>query len=108
LKSDLHAFLVISGAFVLTVLFFVYLFTNNPEGMPASEKEPPVSYGVDAKYYSQVIEHLQSEGHKFSDMQLCIRLVAFIYDKTPDEVRADVWAKKMAADIKKEPSEEGS
>ena len=44
-----------------------------------------------AKFYYDVIHHLKTEGHKFSDMQLCIKLVAFIYEKTPEEVRKDVW-----------------
>lgn len=45
----------------------------------------------DSKTYEEVINHLYIEGHKFSDMQLCVKLVSFTYDKPPEQIRKDLW-----------------
>lgn len=51
--------------------------------------------GHSAKNYYDTLHHLDAEGHKFSDMQLCVKLVSFIYDKQPDQIRKDLWSTKL-------------
>jgi hypothetical protein len=92
--------LLIGIVLFLGALFVLYLFTTNPEGVPVSEKEKPVSYPVNAKYYSEVIAHLDEKGYSFTDMKTAIAGVSFVSGKTPEEIRGDIWAevKKRAPD----------
>lgn len=61
--------------------------------------------GVKARAYAETLFFLDNKGWSFADLKSVIAMVAFIYDKTDSEIRADIWAihKCQTPDTKKEP-----